>query len=44
MKGVVFTEFLSMLDKIFDHIFIENLIEEERLPSGGVYTSVGTYD
>ena len=44
MKGVVFTEFLSMLDTKFDPIFIENLLEEARLPSGGVYTSVGTYD
>jgi hypothetical protein len=44
MKGVVYSEFLEMLEGSFDPVFVENLIEEADLPSVGMYTSVGTYD
>lgn len=44
MKGIVFTEFLNMLDTKFEPLFIETLIEEANLPSGGIYTSIGTYN
>ena len=34
MKGVVYSEFLEMLEGSFDPVFVENLIEEADLPSG----------
>ena len=44
MKGMVFTEFFEMVDDKFSFETSERLIEMSRLPSGGIYTSVGTYD
>lgn len=44
MKGIVFTEFLEMVESKFSYEVTENIIEAAKLPSGGVYTSVGTYD
>lgn len=44
MKGVVFTEFLEMVDQAYGFEMTESLISECELPSGGVYTAVGTYD
>lgn len=44
MKGVVFTEFIEMVEDRFSIETCERLIEESNLPSNGVYTSVGTYD
>ena len=44
MKGLVFTEFIDMVDDRFSLETSERLIETCDLPSGGVYTSVGTYD
>jgi hypothetical protein len=44
MKGVVFTEFLEMVEAKFSYEITENIIEAANLPSGGVYTAVGTYD
>ena len=44
MKGVVFCEFLAMVDSTISPEMTEKLIDECDLPSGGVYTSVGTYD
>lgn len=44
MKGVIFTEFLSLVENLKDEDFVDDLIEECNLPSGGAYTSVGTYD
>lgn len=44
MKGVVFTEFLEMVDAKFSYDITEHIIEAAKLPSGGVYTAVGTYD
>jgi hypothetical protein len=44
VKGLVFTEFIDMVDERFSLETSERLIEECDLPSGGVYTSVGTYD
>lgn len=43
MKGVVFTEFLTMVEDRFSLATVEEIIEKAQLPSGGVYTSVGTY-
>jgi hypothetical protein len=44
MKGVVFTEFIEMVEDRFSVETGERLIGESNLPSNGVYTSVGTYD
>lgn len=44
MKGMVFTEFLEWVDGRFSFEATELLIEMSELPSGGVYTAVGTYD
>ena len=35
MKGIIFTEFLEM---------VEQIIDASQLPSGGSYTSLSTYD
>ena len=48
MKGVVFTEFLTMVEDNFGLDTVDEIIELSRekgeLPSGGAYTAVGTYD
>lgn len=43
MKGIVFTELVEMVEEKFSIELTERMIEEAALPSGGVYTSVGTY-
>jgi len=44
MKGIVFTEFLEMVEDRFTAATADRMLEAVALPSGGVYTSVGTYD
>ena len=44
MKGVVFTEFLEMVEDRFSPEMADRIIEGAELASGGVYTTVGTYD
>jgi hypothetical protein len=44
MKGIVFVEFIELVDSHFSLEMSERLIEMSDLPSKGVYTSVGTYD
>lgn len=44
MKGVVFTELLDMVENTFGSEIADRIIEEADLPSGGSYTSIGTYD
>ena len=44
MKGMVFTEFLEMVETRFSPDMVDDIIEDADLPSGGAYTSVGTYD
>jgi hypothetical protein len=43
MKGVVFTEFLTMVEETHSLAMVEGIVERANLKSGGVYTSVGTY-
>lgn len=43
MKGIVFTEFLEMVEDKFGILTLDRIVEEEKLASGGAYTSVGTY-
>ncbi len=44
MKGVVFREFLNLVDTKFSPEMTEKIITGSNIPSGGAYTSVGTYD
>lgn len=44
MKGIVFTEFIEMVEDKFGFVVAENIINNAHLPSGGAYTAVGTYD
>ena len=44
MKGIVFREFLEMVEEAFGMDVADQIIEESDLPSGGAYTSVATYD
>ena len=44
MKGMVFTEFLELVERTRSPELADALIDESSLPSGGVYTSVGNYD
>lgn len=44
MKGIIFTEFLEMVETEFGLEVLDTIIEDSDLHSGGVYTSVGTYD
>lgn len=44
MKGVIFTEFLELVEEKFGLAMVDSIINESELASGGVYTAVGTYD
>lgn len=44
MKGIVFTEFLEMVENQYGYELVDQLLIESDLPSGGTYTAVGTYD
>ena len=43
MKGVVFTEFLEMVEQKFGMGMVNALIENNDLATDGVYSAVGTY-
>lgn len=44
MKGIVFTEFLELVESSFGLETVEEIIEKSDLPSKGAYTSIGTYE
>ncbi|GHC59670.1 heme NO-binding domain-containing protein [Roseibacillus persicicus] len=44
MKGIIFTEFLSLVEDQWDEDMVDDIIDACELPSGGAYTSVGTYN
>lgn len=44
MKGIVFKEFINLVDSTFGEDAVENIIEKSDLKSQGAYTAVGTYD
>lgn len=44
MKGIVFTELLEMIEHKFGYELVDQLLENNNLPSGGIYTAIGTYD
>lgn len=43
MKGIVFTEFLELVENEFGLEVVQQIIDECELDTEGVYTSVGTY-
>lgn len=43
MKGIVFTEFLDLVEQKFGLEMVDKIITQSELASEGVYTSVGTY-
>jgi hypothetical protein len=44
MKGIVFTEFLEMVEEEFGLETVDFIIYKSELKSKGIYTSIGTYD
>lgn len=44
MKGIVFTEFLEMVEETFGLETVDYIIYKTELKSKGVYTTIGTYD
>lgn len=44
MKGIVFSEFIELVETKFSVETADQILEESNLASGGSYTSVGTYD
>lgn len=44
MKGLVFAEFLEMVEAGHGVDMVDDLVEETDPPSGGAYTATGTYD
>jgi hypothetical protein len=44
MKGVVFREFIEMVESTFSPAMADEIIEASDLSTDGAYTSVGTYD
>ena len=43
MKGIIFTELLSMVENTMGPEMVETIIDQAELESGGAYTTVGTY-
>ncbi|GAB1855962.1 nitric oxide sensor HnoX [Flavobacteriaceae bacterium MHTCC 0001] len=43
MKGIVFTEFLDLVEHKFGLEMVDKIINSSNLESGGIYTAVGTY-
>lgn len=43
MKGLVFTEFLDMVEEKFGYDMVDKILTESTLESKGSYTQIGTY-
>ena len=43
MKGIIFTELIEMVEVTFSEDLMDEVFDGVELPSGGMYTSVGTY-
>lgn len=43
MKGIIFKEFLNMVEEKFGYTLVDQIIIDSNLPNDGAYTSVGTY-
>ncbi len=44
MKGIIFTEFLKMVEERYGLETVDSIISNSPLESKGIYTSVGTYN
>jgi hypothetical protein len=44
MKGIIFTEFIEMVEDKFGFEVSDRIISRSELSSGAAYTAVGTYD
>lgn len=44
MKGIVFTEFLDLVEDKFGIEMVDKIVTSSNLKSEGIYTSVGTYE
>jgi hypothetical protein len=44
MKGIIFTEFLDLVETKFGFEMVDKIIESSDLESDGAYTTVGTYE
>lgn len=44
MKGIVFTEFIGLVEQEFGLETLDAIIQKADLPNEGAYTTVGTYD
>ncbi len=43
MKGMIFTEFMEMVEASWSMDMVDRIIADSKVASGGSYTSVGTY-
>lgn len=43
MKGIVFTEFIEMVEAEFGYEVVDDIIVKSKIASDGAYTAVGTY-
>lgn len=43
MKGIIFTEFLDLVEEKFGLAMVDKIIQQSQLASKGIYTSIGTY-
>ncbi|GAB5563736.1 MAG: nitric oxide sensor HnoX [Winogradskyella sp.] len=44
MKGIIFTEFLELVEEKFGLEMVDTIISESNLESDGIYTAIGTYE
>jgi len=44
MKGVIFTEFIDMVEEKFGYEMVDQIITSSNDPEDGAYTAVSTYD
>lgn len=44
MKGIIFTEFLELVEQKFGLTMVDKIINQSNLESNGIYTAVGTYE
>ena len=44
MKGIVFTEFMALTEKLWGIEMVDDIIDAVPLPSEGAYSSVASYD
>ncbi|OIN59282.1 heme NO-binding domain-containing protein [Arsenicibacter rosenii] len=43
MKGIVFTEFLEMVEEKYGYEAVDRIIRQSKVPNDGAYTATGTY-